>query len=73
MQITNPKFNETPSDVNMSLEGSTYIPDKSQVAFDLLNKCISYKNATANIWDQCCHLQADGTSFWPYLLSDAKI
>ena len=54
--------NEAPSDVNPTLDGSTYPGRKmchfSQAIFFLVNQ-----NASGYIWDQCCHQKSDGASF----------
>ena len=47
------------SDANTTLDGSTY-PTRSKINWFSLLNISSYENASGWIWDQCCHLLANG-------------
>ena len=51
--------NWAPSDVNIKLNGNTYLPlVKSQIG--LLIFLLADQNTTGYVLDQCCHLQDGG-------------
>ena len=56
--------NEAPSDVNTTLDGSTY-PGWKMFRFSLIF-FLANENGTGYFRDQCCHLQGDGASLEKY-------